>query len=187
MNSFSKHQILLMLLLLPTPRLVAAGICSQPARVSDQNGRTLLHAAASSGRKRVVEWLVGVKEAALNSKDAESGYTALHRAIYSGQESISCAFLTTASHDVHNLDYCEHLADIPQIHVAEYLLGRGANSALVDHEGLTAFDLALLDKQTTLDLSPISSPSDVYAWGANANYNLGLRDVNQCRPKRTCA
>ena len=34
----------------------------------------------------MVEWLVGVKEAALNSKDAESGYTALHRALYSGQE-----------------------------------------------------------------------------------------------------
>ena len=66
---------------------MAAGICSQPARVSDRYGRTLLHAAASSGRKRVVEWLVGVKGAALNPKDAESGNTALHRAIYSGQES----------------------------------------------------------------------------------------------------
>ena len=75
------------------------------------------------------------------------------------------------------------MVDLLQIHVAEYLLGRGANFALVDHEGLTAFDLALLDKQTTLDLNPKSSPSDVYAWGANANYNLGLRDVNQCRPK----
>ena len=71
----------------PRLRLVAAGVCSQPAKVSDRHGRTLLHAAASSGRKRVVEWLVGVKEAALNPKDAESGYTALHRAIYSGQES----------------------------------------------------------------------------------------------------
>ena len=97
------------LYLLLTPRLVAAGICSQPARVSDRNGRTLLHAAASSGRKRVVEWLVGVKEAALNSKDAESGYTALHRAIYSGQESTRkydvfyALFLTIAIHDVHKL------------------------------------------------------------------------------------
>ena len=96
-------------------------------------------------------------------------------------------FLSIASHDVHNLDYCQQLLDLPQIHVAEYLLGRGANSALVDHEGLTAFDLALLDKQTTLDLNTMSSPSDVYAWGANANYNLGVRDLIQCRPKRICA
>ena len=71
--------------------------------------------------------------------------------------------------------------NLPQIHVAEYLLERGANSALADHEGLTAFDLALMDKQTTLDLNPLSSPSDVYAWGANANFNLGIRDVNQYR------
>ena len=101
-----------------------------------------------------MEWLVGVKEAAINPKDAESGYTALHRAIYNGQ-----------------------------IHVADYLLDRGANSALADHEGLTPFDLALLDKQTALDLNPLSSPCDVYAWGANANFNLGIRDGIQVLAK----
>lgn len=70
---------------------------------------------------------------------------------------------------------------LPQIRVAEFLLDKGANSALADHEGLTAFDLALMDKQTTLDLNPLSSPSDVYAWGANANFNLGIRDEIQHR------
>ena len=90
---------------------MAAGICSQPARVSDRHGRTLLHAAASSGRKRVVEWLVGVKGAALNPKDAESGNTALHRAIYSGQESSTemCEVALIFVADFPGLIICQHL------------------------------------------------------------------------------
>ena len=135
-----------------------------------------------------MEWLVRVKEAALNPKDAESGYTALHRAIYSGQERKHrkvrrhFKFSWAIFQDISFVTILRHsLMNLPQIHVAEYLLDRGANSALADHEGLTAFDLALMDKQTTLDLNPLSSPSEVYAWGANANFNLGIRDVIQHR------
>ena len=100
---------------------------------------------------------------------------------------VALIFFRRFSSDFPGLISCHHLTTFvndnehPQIHVAEYLLERGANSALADHEGLTAFDLALMDKQTTLDLNPLSSPSDVYAWGANANFNLGIRDVNQYR------
>ena len=46
---------------------------------------TILQVAASVGKKLVAEWLVRFREAAVNAKDAESGYTALHRAVYHGQ------------------------------------------------------------------------------------------------------
>ena len=34
---------------------------------------------------QVLEWLLGCREAQLNSKDAESGYSPLHRAAFHGQ------------------------------------------------------------------------------------------------------
>ena len=46
---------------------------------------TILQVASSVGKKLVAEWLVRFREAAVNAKDAESGYTALHRAVYHGQ------------------------------------------------------------------------------------------------------
>jgi hypothetical protein len=124
--------------------LATAGICSQPGKVITSSGRLLLHVAASVGKKNVVEWLLRFKEAAINAKDSESGYTALHRSVFSGQ-----------------------------IAVAELLLSQGANAALCDHDGLTAFDHAVTDRQILLDLSP-TNPCDVYAWGSNSNYNLGI-------------
>ena len=72
------------------------------------------------GKKRLVEWLVRFKDAAVNAKDAESGYTALHRSVYHGQ-----------------------------IHVTRYLLSAQAgpaNAAITDHEGLTPIDLMIKDR-----------------------------------------
>ncbi len=127
--------------------LATAGICSQPGRVSDALGRQLLHVAASAGRRSVVEWLVRFREAAINAKDSESGYTALHRALFSGQ-----------------------------IGVAEYLVSAGANAAICDHDGLTPYDHVVADRRQTDLLTNLSAadPCDVYAWGSNANYNLGI-------------
>ena len=48
-------------------------------------GRSLLHVAASRGLTRLIAWLLNYKEAALNGKDTESGYSALHRAVFYGQ------------------------------------------------------------------------------------------------------
>ena len=59
--------------------------CYAPGRCRDPQGRSLLHVAASRGLTRLLAWLLKYKEAALNGKDAESGYSALHRAIFYGQ------------------------------------------------------------------------------------------------------
>ena len=59
--------------------------CYNAASVSDKLGRTCLHLAASKGKWEVVAWLLEEKNADLAHKDLESGWTALHRALFYGQ------------------------------------------------------------------------------------------------------
>jgi Ankyrin repeat len=54
--------------------VATSGICSNPGKVVDSNGRSLLHLAASVGKRSVAEWLLRFKEASINSKDQASFY-----------------------------------------------------------------------------------------------------------------
>lgn len=58
--------------------------CRNPFHISDLNGRTLLHVAASCGKLEVVDWLLG-NGADCRVKDKESGWTPLHRSLFFGQ------------------------------------------------------------------------------------------------------
>ena len=68
-------------------------LCHNPCKHSDVFGRTALHVAASCGKVDILEWLLEEKKCDLTMKDFESGYTALHRALFYGQ--LSCARLLT--------------------------------------------------------------------------------------------
>ena len=137
--------------------LSTSGICGNPGKVVDHYGRTLLHVAASLGKKSVVEWLIRYKGANLNTKDLESGYTALHRSLYYGH-----------------------------IGVAKLLIEKGSNITLLDHEGLTPIDHVTKDRAHLLGID-VSSDSkmlagclgEVYVWGANDYFNLGLEHQQQ--------
>ena len=118
--------------------------CHAAARGRDGQGRSLLHAAASRGLLLVLEWLLRQRDAPLNGKDLESGYSPLHRAAFHGQ-----------------------------LRALVVLLERGANLALLDHSGLTALDHLLLDRPVHVTYER-QAPLEAYLWGANSNYNLGL-------------
>ena len=60
-------------------------LCYNGGQMSDKWGRTALHVAASCGKTDVVEWLLEEKHADVTQKDGESGWTALHRAVFYGQ------------------------------------------------------------------------------------------------------
>ena len=130
------------------------GICSNPGRVVDKYGRNSIHLAASVGKPVVLEWLIKYKNGQINAKDAESGYSALHRAIFHGQ-----------------------------IHIAKLLVSNyGANLSITDHDGLTALDHASLDFATLpkpynghwhQNVLSNEASFDVYVWGSNTTYNLG--------------
>lgn len=59
--------------------------CHSAESITDEFGRNLLHVAASCGRNDVVEWLIGRLGTSVAALDYESGWTALHRALFYGQ------------------------------------------------------------------------------------------------------
>lgn len=62
--------------------------CYNCGQIIDSAGRSLLHFAASCGRKKVVQWLLK-KGALINGRDLESGYTPLHRCIFYGKINVA--------------------------------------------------------------------------------------------------
>lgn len=64
-------------------------VCANVGALVDTSGRTILHMAASLGRRDLVQWLVQRCGANLNAQDRESGYTPLHRSIFYGQLNIA--------------------------------------------------------------------------------------------------
>ena len=60
-------------------------LCYNGGQMADRWGRTALHLAASCGKAEIVVWLLEEKHADVTQKDAESGWTALHRAVFYGQ------------------------------------------------------------------------------------------------------
>jgi len=118
--------------------------CHNPGKLKDKGGRSLVHLATSTGKLQVLEWLLTYKDGQLNGKDAESGYSPLHRAMFHGQ-----------------------------VRAVVYLIKAGANLALADHDGMTALDHAVLDRPLHVSYER-HAPLDAYVWGTNNNYNLGL-------------
>ena len=87
----------------------------------------------------------------VNLQDEESGWTALHRALYAGH-----------------------------IHIALILLERtDIDYYIKDWEGLTAFDLYNTTVEGTCpsDMDE-GSGADLFVWGGNRNYTLGLSHGN---------
>lgn len=82
--------------------------------------------------------------AVINIRDVESGYTPLHRALFYGQLS-----------------------------VARYLLSKQASLGRKDNDNLTPLDHLVLDRLAHHG-PDIKLPCDVYVWGSNSNYTLGM-------------
>ncbi|KAF8773228.1 Inhibitor of Bruton tyrosine kinase like protein [Argiope bruennichi] len=125
-------------------RTYAVWLCHNFAAISDEFGRHLLHVAVACGKWEIVEWLLKQCNADIDVKDGESGWTALHRSFFYGQ-----------------------LAS------ARVLCMNGASLKLTDHEGFTPLDIIVKDRLPYIEYQP-SDPSDVYVWGSNFNYNLGV-------------
>lgn len=119
-------------------------LCSNCGQVVDTLGRTALHVAASCGCCDVARWLVRHCGAEVNLKDTESGYTPLHRSLFYGQ-----------------------------IRAAISLIQLGANISSLDYDDLTALDHPMKDRMPYVEFN-LSNPCEVYAWGSNSNYTLGI-------------
>lgn len=111
----------------------------------------MLHLAASSSNAQAYTFfsiLLRNKDIAVNAQDAESGYTALHRALFAG-----------------NLKAARDLLQRHDIDVS-----------VKDAEGLTAFDMYNGTVEGTNPPSGAEEGTDLYVWGVNRNFALGTGD-----------
>lgn len=167
----------------------------------DGYGRTLLHHAASSSGDKAIEFvrlLLEIPLLDLYAQDTESGWTALHRALYFGN--IAAAQMLMLK-DVQNAtDYTTNVSHV----------NAGGLVKIKDHEGNSPFEVfglttasRDLQQSTTLSLDAAESISvqsidmddatagkqrevvrnittldgdEVFAFGSNKNITLGLGD-----------
>ncbi|KAK4048797.1 hypothetical protein OIV83_004563 [Microbotryomycetes sp. JL201] len=130
----------------------------------DWLGRTVLHVAVTELATWALEWvelLLAVPGLQVNAVDIESGWSALHRALYAGN--IAAARLLLARTDV----------DI----------------RLKDHEGLSPFDVynSTVDGTNPVNTLDSNNPGrlDLYTWGQNRNFVLGFTsDADRAFPER---
>ncbi|TIB71205.1 hypothetical protein E3Q23_03859 [Wallemia mellicola] len=114
----------------------------------DERGRTVLHLIATMEDNRQLEFAKSALSQVninVNLQDAESGWTALHRGIYSA--SLGFVRLLLSRDDV--------------------------DLSIKDREGYTAFDLYNLTVDDAYPDPHHSARSELYTWGANRNYVLG--------------
>ncbi|PWN29222.1 hypothetical protein BDZ90DRAFT_231202 [Jaminaea rosea] len=119
----------------------------------DHLGRTALHHIASSEEGVSIDFLHALlshPSCNPNAQDGESGWTALHRALYLG-----------------NLNHALTLLRHPNIDVR-----------IKDFENLTPFDLYNSTVAGTNPPLDGNVKGDLYLWGSNRNYTLGLGDAD---------
>lgn len=125
----------------------------------DHLGRTVLHLAATDGKVEYVEALLNQRSVDVTKPDRESGWTALHRALYAGHVIIARAILDHQT-----------LRGVPLRSLLSY----------VDLESNTAFELY---NSTVFGVNPppydfTQGSSDCFTFGSNANHTLGFSDAD---------
>lgn len=84
------------------PRSGTAALCRTELNARDPHGRTLLHLVASSTKPTAVDFALPLLEIPfldIYAQDGESGWTALHRALYAGNATIAQALMARDLHD----------------------------------------------------------------------------------------
>ncbi|KAK0548125.1 hypothetical protein OC845_003748 [Tilletia horrida] len=127
---------------------------ASPAEVNrrDEFGRTALHLVCASTDGIAIDFLHALLAHPglnVNLQDFESGYTALHRALYAGNLPLVLTLLRKGDTDLR----------------------------IKDLEGLTPFDLYNATiSGTNQKWDPEVGGSELFTWGVNRNFTLGLGD-----------
>jgi hypothetical protein len=116
----------------------------------DHLGRTALHLIATSTEPVSIDYLTALlahPSVNVNLQDHENGWTPLHRALYHGNLLTALNLLKRSS---------------------------PADLRVKDFEGLTPFDLYNSTVHGTNPVPIESEGGELFTWGANRNYTLGL-------------
>lgn len=125
----------------------------------DYFGRTVLHLASTEGKLQYVEALLSSHSVDVAKPDRESGWTALHRALYAGQVTIARAIIARKNARGSSMRELLEVSDL---------------------ESNTAFDVY---NSTVSGVNPaqhdnIRGGSDFFSFGSNANHTLGVSDAD---------
>jgi alpha-tubulin suppressor-like RCC1 family protein len=170
----------------------------------DGFGRTLLHHVASSRKATAVEFAAALLEVPLldlYAQDTESGWTALHRALYFGNVSIAQALMlrdikdatdyTTAGSHIHAgglIKIKDHEGNSPfevfGLTIASRLLEAGGGHPSLDPDDGSNVSVDLNGDEDDKDfvqkrlVNPITNleGDEAFAFGSNKNLTLGLGD-----------
>ncbi|KAK9376121.1 uncharacterized protein V1513DRAFT_440779, partial [Lipomyces chichibuensis] len=126
---------------------------------TDEYGRTVLHLACSQNKIEFVNALFQVPSLDILATDLESGWTALHRALYSGN-----------------------------VAIGQLLISSNSDSIRVkDREGNSPFDVlnSTIEGTNPLPLDLDVGGSELFTFGSNANHTLGFHDSDdRANPER---
>ncbi|KAG2186942.1 hypothetical protein INT44_003170 [Umbelopsis vinacea] len=150
-------------------------------------GRTALHLAAHWNRVEIVQLLVDCVHVNVNLRDRESGWTALHRALYAGHIESALVILAREDTDLSVKDFEGNTAlDLYNSTIDD--TNPSARTILPDLTDKSDGDLYSFSKSGILDSDEsngVAGGTEVFTWGYNTNYVLGQRDSeNRSRPDR---
>ncbi|KDN36541.1 hypothetical protein RSAG8_10788, partial [Rhizoctonia solani AG-8 WAC10335] len=135
--------------------IAQSGQLDNNPNIRDALGRTVLHLACADLAPIALEFVRALLalpsgQIDVNAQDTESGWTALHRALYAG--------------------------NLP---AATLLLGRSdIDTGIRDLEGMTSFDVYNATIEGTVPESLPSIPRELWVWGSNRNATLGTRSAD---------
>ncbi|KXS13111.1 RCC1/BLIP-II protein [Gonapodya prolifera JEL478] len=137
----------------------------------DSLGRTALHVAVQTGDRDVTLALLESDRVNVNAVDAESGWTPLHMAFYSGRLLVAADLLKRKP----DLTITDREGKTPiDLLLASYLraphqLGDGGES-----DALKEKDFDSDDESSPVSSGLLPHSTAVFVWGSNANHTLGV-------------
>lgn len=183
----------------------AKAISRDELNARDQHGRTLLHHVASSPKSTAANFAAALLEVPyldIYAQDLESGWTALHRALYAGNATIAQALMERDARDAKDLSKPNSLGHLS-----------GSLIKIKDREGYSPFDVYAAtinsrNSKSVTSATPLNPPpipwqdddsaagssddediveylespmeslsgDEVYTFGSNKNLNLGVGD-----------
>ncbi|KAK7207191.1 hypothetical protein BZA70DRAFT_6240 [Myxozyma melibiosi] len=137
----------------------SGGLTVKDVNRVDEYGRTVLHLASSQNKIEFVRALLDINGIDVMAIDGESGWTALHRALYAGNVAIAQLLM-------------EFQKDCIRVK---------------DREGNSPFDVlnSTIEGTNPLPLNIVTGGSELFTFGSNANHTLGFNDSDdRANPER---
>ncbi|CAF1041283.1 unnamed protein product [Rotaria sp. Silwood1] len=144
--------------------------CGNCAKGHDKYGRTLIQVcSALSNKWPIIDWLLKQKKVDINTKNLESGYTALHYSVFYGRIDNSVNLIKAGANtsllDYDHMTYIDHVIRDTYIETSSELLDIGKFLCLLINNIKSIVIIFFFSKS--------KESYEVYTMGENTNGNLG--------------